>query len=107
MSTRKGVQDGGPHMRRYIDAMYRELVSTTYWFVMKGLYKLEGSSCAKYIADRILNSSPANQNLMNYWMWQDYTNEPEIMKTVRRLGETSQDPQVKKNVESFLASLIR
>lgn len=96
-----------PYMRGYIDGTYRESGSTAYFHVMKGLYRIEGSSCATYIADRILNSSPSNQHSMTYWLWQDFKNQPEIMKAVRVLGEKSPDAELKKNIESFLTTLTR
>jgi len=83
-----------PEMRSYIDAMYRESISTTYFHVMKALYRLEGHACASYLADRVLSSSPANQHHMTYWDLQVYKNEPEIVMVVTRLAGTTQDQEL-------------
>jgi hypothetical protein len=102
-----GDKEAAFHMRQYVDAMYRETISTTYLHVLKTLYQLEGKPSAAYIGDRLLNSSPENQRRMAYVHWADFRDEIEVVSAVRLMGERSSQVSVKKNVEAFLNALKR
>ena len=92
-----------PYLRKYIDAMYKATPSTnTYFFAMESLYSIEGTACAEYIADRMLNSSPKNQNCMFWMTWQPYENDPVIMNALGKIEQTTQDRKLKEHIGDFI-----
>jgi len=91
-----------PFMRRYIDSKYKTATSDTHIHVLKALYKIEGSSCASYVAEILLNSPVSIQRGIYYHTLEEFKNEPVVMEAARRLVETTSDPEIRKNVGAFV-----
>jgi len=94
-------KDASPLMRQYIDATHRQPKSDTHLRVLKALYKLEGSACADYIAQILLNSSVSTQRQMA-WQLAEWKNEPRVIDALRKLVKETNDAEIKKNIGGFL-----